>query len=55
MTSTLLHDVLRPHGVESLKNKLAQASLLKPTAAIEDSEDEIVGVVSAIRALHMHT
>jgi len=51
MTSTLLHDILRPHGVESLKNKLAQASLLKPTVAIEDSEDEIVGIVSAIRAL----
>jgi len=51
MTSTLLHDVLRPHGVESLKNKLTQASLLKLTVAIEDLEDEIVGVVSAIRAL----
>ncbi|KAF8584931.1 hypothetical protein K439DRAFT_1388790 [Ramaria rubella] len=46
MTSTLLHDVLRPHGIDSLNHKLAQASLLKPTAAIEESEDEIVGVQS---------
>ncbi|KAF8508489.1 hypothetical protein JB92DRAFT_2952863 [Gautieria morchelliformis] len=46
MTSTLLHDVLRPHGVDSLNHKLSQASLLRPSAATEDSEDEIVGVQS---------
>jgi hypothetical protein len=36
---------LRPHGIDNLSHKLVQASLLKPRAALEDSEDEIVGVV----------
>ena len=56
MTSTLLHDVLRPHGIDNLNHKLAQASLLTPRAALEDSEDEIVGVVCScvIGVNHAH-
>jgi len=43
MTSTLLHDVLRPYGIDSLTKKLAQTSLLPPSS---DSDDELVGVHS---------
>ncbi|KAF8525116.1 hypothetical protein BU17DRAFT_41919 [Hysterangium stoloniferum] len=43
MSSALLHDVLKPYGVENLNKKLTQTSLLAPSS---DSDDELVGVHS---------
>jgi len=47
MTS-LLHDVLRPYGVEHLNRKLAQTTVSKrlPTHGDGDSDSELVDVVS---------
>ncbi|GJJ13845.1 hypothetical protein Clacol_008102 [Clathrus columnatus] len=48
MSSSLLHDVLRPYGIDHLNRKLTQASLKSSNASDDDrdSEDEIVGVQS---------
>lgn len=53
MSASLLQDVLRPHafgpGVNQLGSRLAQASLSSPPSrhdALDDSDDELVGVVS---------
>lgn len=50
MTSTLLHDVLKPYGMDHLNRKLAQATINSRNASDDDrdSEDEIVGVVSSV-------